>query len=368
MRRWMVTVGGLLVVGSLGCGIRPADGVSPVNRTEQGNDQVADTECASPRDESRVTLPLDVWKEKYAQQQEAKQWPGNLSNDFCKWTAAHPGDVEIPPSFRDEYRIAVREHASQLGQIIKRRSTDAKGNEGIVEWNDGDFARIQGGVYWTVRPLSVEIRLAQEDLWACEAILGSIAKTNEQVETTSHHNAAIRRIETLEVAQPASIAVFMANRGESEWTCDDLDESDEGHDTKDSTAERNPESAGYDSGEYEEDVSPNSRSEEWVAHRLLTGRYVNLEQEPLAADSQPYAEFNLLPVHVLLVVEPRRLPDLLANLANCPLPVEVTHLRVAGVKQEVSSALHRTEGNDETGKNPAPVEILGRIRLFKCPP
>jgi hypothetical protein len=344
----MVQVGILAVAGAVGCGTKPVE-VSPL---------------------------MNAWEVRYAEQQERNQWPDILSEEFRRWIGGHPGDEKIPPELRQEYRASIREYVSQIDRIIDRRRATTNGMEGIVEWNDGDFARIQALAYWVVCPLTVEIRLAQEDLWGYEAILRAIAKTNDEVGATDYDNAAIKRIETLEVGQPAAGAMVMANRGKPVWAFGEWGDCDVDRNSEEATEEE-----GCEAGEYLEGVLPEPRNEDWVAERLRTGRYVDLDGEPLAADSRPYAEINLLPVHILVFMDRQRLPNFLAHLAGSHMSIEVKHLRIDGVKQDLSSVSKvrggkvdgqnitqdQVKGSGEDGMYIVPVEILGVVRIFNPP-
>lgn len=311
----------------------------------------------------------DPWQAMYDEQKRRNQW--HQFHDLI-------GDVDTPPPFREEYRKSIREYASQLDQIIDGRRETATGVEGLVEWNDRDFARIQAGVYWVDRPLSVSIRLAQEDIWAYEAILRAIAKTNEEVDATSYDNAAIKRIETLEVSQPATCALLAASRDKSAWSPRGMGFDDE-YDSEDWTDEEVGE--GHDGSEHDPGIPAGPPSEQRIAEVLRTGRYVDMEGDPLAADSQPYPELNLLPVHLAVVMDQQRLPNFLAHLANSHMPLGVKHVRIDGAKQEVSSFLpdggdNVKNGNtpdnastsDEDGNRAVPVEIVGTMWIFKSPP
>ncbi len=392
MRIWMMPVGILVVAGIMGCGTRPvdtADSEAVRQRDEPEDSSPPAVQAEQDRDQETIERwltgvtrnreeALEAWKVMYEEQKSrngwrwtnrANEWPNNLSKEFREWINTHPGDAEIPPALREEYQIAIREHVSQLGQIIGQRHTTADKNTGIVEWNDGDFVRVARGVYWITCPLTVQIRLAQEDLWACEAILQAIAKTNEEAGATNYDNAAIKRIETLEVAQPAAGSMFMANRGKSKWSFGEFEEYDEECDSENVADQQSGEGEGHAPSKYEPSIPVGPPSEERMAERLRTGRYVDLDGEPQAADTQPYAEFNLLPVHVHVVMDQKKLPNLLVYLANSHMPVEVKHLRIDGVKQDVASlGSDQAVAAGEDDRDGVPVEIVGMMRIFNPPP
>ncbi|HUT88101.1 MAG TPA: hypothetical protein VMY37_01270, partial [Thermoguttaceae bacterium] len=63
---------------------------------------------------------------------------------------------------------------------------------------------------------------------------------------------------------------------------------------------------------------------ERIKSQLINYRYVDQNGMPLAATaSPPFAEFKMMPVRMLLVVDQRRVANLLINCANSPMPVVV---------------------------------------------
>ncbi|MFH1266189.1 MAG: hypothetical protein ABIK89_10715, partial [Planctomycetota bacterium] len=53
------------------------------------------------------------------------------------------------------------------------RSVSGRDEElvGKVDWNMSDLTRIRANFYWTTQPTTIQVRLAQEDLWVYEALL-----------------------------------------------------------------------------------------------------------------------------------------------------------------------------------------------------
>ena len=59
------------------------------------------------------------------------------------------------------------------------------------------------------------------------------------------------------------------------------------------------------------------------------GRYLDLEGKPLLASDKPsFAEFNMMPVCLKVVIDQRRVPELLVSCANSAMPIDVKHIRV----------------------------------------
>jgi len=356
---------------------------------------------------------LKAWQVMYADQQKQNQWPRQLSREFREMIVRLPREAEIPTKFREEYQTFIKQHFPEIDEIIDRRkpkeleqpfgaagpaaaaypgasgpgaaypgaaypgaeaAMGAEGGvgfgesgmpmmagrelEGIVEWNDADYARIQAGVYWVERPYTVEVRLAQEDLWVYEALLRAIAKTNQEVGATSYYNAAIKRIEALEIGQPAAMAMREAKKrlnltqmlgGGMGGEYGEMGMSAEG-----GMGMPGAEMGMGAPGEYMEGgmgpgmdgmMSTGPPTEETVAERLMRGRYVDFNGDPLAADSNPFAEFKLMPVHVVVIMDQQKMPDFLVSLANCEMPVDVTQVSIqAGGRLPVSSVGMGAEG------------------------
>ena len=240
--------------------------------------------------------------------------------------------------------------------------------EGIVEWNDADYARIQAGVYWVERPYTVQVRLAQEDLWVYEALLRAIAKTNQEVGATSYYNAAVKRIEALEIGQPAAMAMRTAKTrlnltqmlgGGMGGEFGGMGMSAEGGMGMAGMGGEGMGMPGAEMGmgapgEYMEGgMGPGGEgmmptgppTEEKVGERLMRGRYVDFNGDPLAASSNPFAEFKLMPVHIVVIMDQQKMPDFLVSLANCEMPVDVNQVSIqAGGRLPVSSVGLGAEG------------------------
>ena len=312
------------------------------------------------------------WGDAYRQQKLRNPWPPSLSPRFhqCLKTIG-PNDA-IPNDFLDEYQEFVKHQAPNLDQIIDRRrpkkineqtgtrsgygtETRQPEMEGTVEWAGADYARIQTGFYWATRPLSVEVRLAQEDLWCYEALLRSIAQTNEDADESTFPNVPVLRIRTLAIGQPAAKAMqaLRPNRAHLAYFGTTQKPTEAGGETD--------AQLGIVPSPPDAPTTPPSRAPEEVAKRLLTGRYVDFTGAPLEAHTKPYPEFNLLPVHLVVDVFESHLPVLLSQLANSNMPLDVTY---------IATKAPATEGPAEDS-NEVPrrvrADILGLIRIFNPP-
>lgn len=328
-----------------------------------------------------------AWVSMYAAQKEKNQWPAALGTDFLNWVN-QPGRKfgdPIPERFREIYLNFIDQHFPTLFEIVNLRrpkGTDLKrlGSvrsasgtgtgyatsgygtgagypgavstigeeaygteyagpmgttgypgasgtgaaptvemEGIVEWNPQNIAAIKQRFAWIKVPTSEEIWNAQEDLWVYEALLRIIANTNENA--TGPHNATVKRINAIEIGPDAArylgAAVASATPSSTLGSGSAIPTSAAGgYGEPVGEAGAPPGYGGYGSG-YGTAASP------------LYGRYVDADGRPLAPGSQqPFAEFKMMPVRLDLVVDQRKIDQLLVNCVNSDMPVRITRVLI----------------------------------------
>ena len=158
-------------------------------------------------------------------------------------------------------------------------------------------------------PTSLDIRLAQEDIWVLENLAKVIRKTNEGAEDVIA--APIKRIDSLDIAQ---------------WAINDAVKESPKIVVADSRQTRRVVgawgvawrgAAGPPPGG--DAAAPTDPAEKDKLHDegLLNGRYIGDTGLPLAAaDPAPYAEFKLMFVRLKVVIDQRKIPDLLRNCGN----------------------------------------------------
>ena len=240
-----------------------------------------------------------AWARGYEGQEARNPWPAELSKSFLAAVRA-VGGSDLPPNCLIEYQNYIRKYAPELDTIVNRRRpkkpkhasreagqddtatepADTPEMEGIVEWNETDYARIQSTFYWVTRPLTREVRVAQENLWCYEAILNSIANVNKGVTEVSYSDAPVRRIEALKIGKAAIQTV----------------------------SKTTPKVAQTSAG------SPDD---------LLAGRYVDTSGKPLPPGKVLTPEFNILPVQLDLHLKEEALQELEQQLSKCDMPVTI---------------------------------------------
>ncbi len=152
-------------------------------------------------------------------------------------------------------------------------------------------------------PSDKEVRLAQENLWVYSALLTIIKNVNK--EATGQHNALIKRIMDLAIADAAA-KEFVAGSS--------------GHILRPSQL--------TPGGQGGMQPPPQIPRDNRGAATSTDGRYVDAAGKPLEKDSQAPPEFVRMPIYLKLMMDQREVHKLLAECANSPLPVEVRQLRI----------------------------------------
>ena len=267
---------------------------------------------------------LQAWEKLYKEQETKNPWPQVLGPKFLEMIQTLKPGQEIPDDYREYYQNVIEKYFPTLFELVNRRhpvkgataAKDANGQadtansrrpmEGIVRWDDGDVSRIQKKFKWNNPPSTLEIRLAQEDLWVYTALLEIIESTNQGY--TSYYNAPVKEIDALEIGADASKAWSQAESA--------LGKSEE------ASAPAATSSTAAAGGEAQADDP---------AKRLKADRYVNEKGKPLGPDDiAPFAEFKMMPIHMKLVMDQSKINKLLAECANRNMPVEVRRVRLTG--------------------------------------
>lgn len=283
---------------------------------------------------------FEAWKTLYSEQKKNNPFPTKvLGEDFQKQFESLPPPPQplgrLDNIFLERYqRFLIEKYLPGLSKMIEMRrpvetETDANrpagnnprprawpgvggtmsrsltgGNEeemtGIVDWNATDYDRLLGRFTWTEVPSTLEVVLAQEDLWVYEALLRVIQSANKGATTQS--NAAVKKIEALEIGKDAQ-AAWSAKR------------SFGGMPSTMATGTA---------------TSTSGSDDQW----LFDARYVDEMGQPVPVEAQypyakhPYAEFKMMPIHMTLLMDQRRLPKFLVDCANSNMPIEVRRVRI----------------------------------------
>jgi len=175
-------------------------------------------------------------------------------------------------------------------------------NEGVIIWDEAQRTAIQQRYNWEKVPTSKAIRVAQEDYWIYRSVLQTINSANAGVQET--HEAAVKRILALEIAQEALASVSEAKAEMPNVTGDMIV-------SETTEAPKIPKA--------------DSTDEELDANRYASAVVAASSEEGggEGGGGGGSAQYKLVPVRMELLVRESKVPDLLAACANAKLPIEV---------------------------------------------
>jgi len=308
------------------------------------------------------------WERLYARQKDVFIWPEALPA-FTEWE--NKGRTEpMTLKMRQDYQAFIDSEFPKLEELVNmRREKYPQGATGqvpnpavpyrpqmspsggmpnvemigIVDWELNDIMRMKANLKtWnTTTPTQREVELCHESLAIYRSLLEAIAKVNALGKATDNDNAWVKRITSLDIGRDASVPgiydvsnVIMPADLVSPTGAEGSGASPYG--PTGPMASRPMEGQGM--------VEVNKDQ------MLLDDRYLDGAGAPVKADaalnSPPFAEFKLMKVRLLLVVNQQAIPTLLAELANAKLGVEVHQVRVnpqnATVVQNVRTLLTST--------------------------
>lgn len=238
---------------------------------------------------------------------------------------------------------------------------------GTVIWDQAKRDAIAERYKMTFTPTWTRVRVTQEDYWVYRAVLNIIKALNAGAD--DHLKATVKRIETLDLAQWA-VAAAQSNPG--------LDLGGAGNAAPATNA-------GPGQEDFEPVVLPSSGDTPFSDKGLLDGRYVDAKNRPISYDqlinNPPFTEFNQLPIELKLVIDQRKIPDLLSQCANAGtgaegsteaarMPIEVRQVLIWGHDVD-------TRGQEEVGNLIGPrqerspydvvVELRGIVYIYNAP-
>jgi hypothetical protein len=191
--------------------------------------------------------------------------------------------------------------------------------EGIIVWPEEKrkeiVARYTETRDATKPPSWVRVRASQEDLWVYESVIDIINRVNGNPKDLLA--AHIKRIEQIDVAQ---------------WAVRHAQDNPGGE-----FFEQVATPGGSSGQELEAVGLPNEGETAFTDKAILGGRYIDAKDLPVSYEaytqSPPFTEFNQLFIVIKLVMDQRRLPELLAECANSGM----THQKKAEAKPEAGA-------------------------------
>jgi hypothetical protein len=219
-----------------------------------------------------------------------------------KTNGAHPADENLP---------------------FKDRPLDY---EGLVAWNPKQReAIIARHCLPKGTPSSARVRFVQEDLWIFESLVDAIQSLNR--DASDPLTAPLKQVDVLDVAQWATAASVQQKT--ALWVPEEAE-----------ATKAKPQASAPASPPAPPAGDANDKA--W-----LDGRYLDAAGQPLKTGTpQPFAEFNQIFVFIKLVIDQRRLPDLLTALANAALPVETRQVTVQLLPNSSIREATPSEGDD----------------------
>jgi hypothetical protein len=316
-----------------------------------------------------------VWRQLYQAQQQITVWPEwlpelqTLGPDEAmrdEWKLRYINRIpkELPSlmatlNLRNKVEV---EASADSGDTSKGRQGKGKAEyEGLIHWDESQRQAFELAYKWDVTPSDVAVKVAQENLWIYRTLFDVLAKTNK--EATEHLTAPIKAIERLDIAQAAagqpSHGVILPGEGTVRIT---------------KIVDKDPK-------------IPATKSTD---DELLESRYVDDKGAPVPAATAKTGggkEYRLVPFRLTVLMNQRKLPELLINLAEAELPLEVrrvrfnprdsAHVRESSItggsgpstSSSVSSSSSKSGAEAELEKGPhdVPIEIRGVIYLFSPP-
>jgi hypothetical protein len=317
-----------------------------------------------------------------------------FEEDFWKVWDHKIEDIEKPPAeatnkeqyelekvFRLQYRDQIKEIFPELFKRIDLRTVaegvgnapaaDGRGGRvapgagddpskqvtGVLDWPGADdlIRRFQN---WNDIPTTIQIMLAQEDLWVYEALLNVIRNTNNCAPDkdknyqppASHKDAPIKKIDALEIGNDAaqswaacenSVFVFSGDTGGGSAATGTGPQSSPSMGTMPGSSHGQAQYLGGAA------AATSSGGSGGTTSSLLAGRYVDNSGKPLADPTQqPNQEFRMMPVNLRVVMEQKALPRLLVECANSNMRIDVRAVRILAEKPPAFDVNGSSTGGD----------------------
>lgn len=371
---------------------------------------------------------LEQWRLFWTSQESLRVWPTALGDDFlAAIKAVEAGQQEkLPANLLQRYQNSIPEIVHHLpgrmgcqdlmhddGATAGASSTasEATGDMESPEaslthaplvWSGEDQQRLLQTFVWNREPSTVQVRLAQEELWVYGLFCDAIRRLNEGA--TGAFNATITSVEGLEVGflaseeapggQGGSRIMWKSSPNASAGTGDtevgmagptgatatgrpnNPRYSDTGADPTAIVPAMPTEGAPGAEGMPAAAVSADDPLYEWI--------YVDFEGRPLTTAalkaSQDATMVHLVPFVLRVVMDQRKIDRLIKELAQNPIPIDVRQVRInvsdqgGGMSNPLSSPA--ASGYDDASTDPGgrrrrpydvTVEVRGTVGLATPP-
>lgn len=345
---------------------------------------------------------LAEWKRFWESQQSLRVWPDKFGPDFLRAVGSLRPGGSLDRQFLQRYQNMVADVVRQLpGRMgAAEAMTEAAGKSAgagsrpmagggsrfLVTWAADDQSRLYKSFKWDSTPSTVQVLLAQEELWMYGLWCDFIRRANEKA--TGAFDATITDVEQLAVGYPATEerpggqggTRILGGKRAPETAGDDAASPPGGPGATAKEPASRPAhprfggaapaarpgggdaaaTGGLGGGPVA--ASPDDPLREWI--------YVDFSGRPLSAaelSSAPEAQMvHLMPFVLRVVMDQRRLDALLADIAAAPLPIDVRQVRInadsgAAAAAAGSSGPRRRRPYDVT------IELRGTVALATMP-
>jgi hypothetical protein len=313
------------------------------------------------------TIVGNAWEKVFKEQKATLKWPDFLGPEFIKWIDTHPPTDTIPAQYCRIYQNYIQKEFPRLLEIVDAapasndKRTDAPAADATriykVVWDSSSQAEIQKRLEMLEEPTSLEVRVAQEDLWVYGALLNIIRATNEGAQYTSR----VKKITRMLIGRDAAEEYAKGMKG--------------GH------IERLAAAGGGDAGAEPDPaalVAPPEPTEPGAATKPAPdeGRYVDhKEGTKVPPDEARARQFKCMPIYMKLEIDQREITRLLTECANSRLPVEVRQLRInpENTAKSRSATSPSTPGSNKPGTETSvesmdvTIEVNGIIYIYNPP-
>jgi hypothetical protein len=202
---------------------------------------------------------------------------------------------------------------------------------GTVDWPNPETRDVVSS--WIKLPKSNEVWFAQEEFWVYQALLSVVKESN--IGATGPHNAVVKKIENLLIGQSAS--ALLESRSSSRVSPAGSDDGGGGSESSYNSESGGAGGSGITVAQTEADVIAIKKH----------NRYVDDKARPLKANEESqFNQFKRMPICLRLIVDQRKIPEILVNCANCSMPIDVLWVRFnpAAVKPFELSAYDASVG------------------------
>ena len=279
-------------------------------------------------------------------------------------------------ALRQRYRAVFEEHFSD--QLKTIRPFDAKG--GLVDISNAKFLH-ETRLLNHKRPATSLIWQAEEDIWLMSSVFGAIARVNEKAERIDQ--AAVKSLELLQLrggTREGHIPVSAHQDSFEEWQTANLPFGGDFHRTPAQSSDHPRGAWSPFAGSLSVDLLTElfgAAPEQHVQSRRGFGGQAVSDFGTLSSgavrryvDDDPALPYRTRAVAITVQIVQHEIPELLAELANAPYPVEILKLdisfqRNSGAGDETGSLMERSRRTALTAANLCRLRIAGLMIIYR---